>query len=102
MKTKKKAIKKAEAKAVKKAVEKAPGTRAKAPEVAPGAERITKKSVVIDILNSGGGTLDEMAKKITADKLGGDEKFNRKIAALWLRKLPFKVKRQEDGVYKKV
>ena len=62
--------------------------------------RVTKKSIIIDILNAGGGTVDEMAVKITEAGLGDFDR-NRKTAGLWLRKIGFPTKKEEDGIWVK-
>jgi hypothetical protein len=63
---------------------------------------ITKKSVIIDILNAGGATVDQMAKAIVKAKLGGDLDLNKRVTRLWLRKIGFKVEKDKNsGVWKK-
>lgn len=60
--------------------------------------KVTKKSVIVDMLKDGskGYTIQEFAEKITEAGLG-DLDTNKKTAALWLRKIGFEVKKDEEG-----
>ena len=65
----------------------------------PAEKKVSKKSIIIDILNAKGGTVDEMAKACTDAGLG-DLAQNMKTVKLWLRKIGFPVT-EANGVYKK-
>lgn len=86
------------AKKEKKAKEKVPKAKA---EKAKKEPRITKKAVIIDLLQKG-ATIQQMAAAIVKAKLGGDQSFNERIVRLWLPKIGFAVKRDaESGIYAK-
>lgn len=63
--------------------------------------RVTKKSIVIDMVSKGkGATVEKMAEACTKAGLGDMER-NLKTVKLWLPKLGFKVERNAKGCYKK-
>ena len=63
--------------------------------------KITKKSIIIDLLDKDEGvTLEQMASACTEAGLG-DYDVNLKTAKLWIRKIGFPVKKDDDGVYTK-
>jgi hypothetical protein len=63
--------------------------------------RVTKKSIIIEMVSKGGATLDEMATACTKAGLG-DQERNVKTVGLWLRKLGVPVKKDEKtGKYTK-
>ena len=63
--------------------------------------KITKKSIIIDLLDKDeGATLEQMADACTEAGLG-DHDVNLKTAKLWIRKIGFPVKKDDDGVYTK-
>jgi len=63
--------------------------------------KITKKSIIIGLLDKDeGATLEQMANACTGAGLG-DYDVNLKTAKLWIRKIGFPVKKDDDGVYTK-
>lgn len=63
--------------------------------------RVTKKSIVIELVSrKGGATVEEMGEAMVKAKLG-DLDRNTKTARLWLPKIGFKVVRSKDGKYSK-
>ena len=70
----------------------------KAEKPAEKTPKITKKSVMVEMLKDGskGYTIQEFAEKITAAGLGELE-TNKKTASLWLRKIGFEVKKDEEN-----
>ena len=61
--------------------------------------KITKKSIIIDILKSkNGGTIENMAKLCTKAGLG-DLDQNIKTCKLWLRKIGFAIE-ENNGIFK--
>ena len=81
---------------------KANGTPEKKDEKTKGKEepRITKKSIIIDVLSKkSGATIEQMGEAITKAGLG-DLEQNLKTAKLWLPKIGFPVTRdKESGRY---
>lgn len=64
-----------------------------------GKNTVTKKSIVIaGVRKAGGATIEMMAEECTNAGLG-DLETNKKTVALWLRKLGFKVEKNEKGFW---
>lgn len=63
------------------------------------APKVTKKSIVIEMLKEG-ATVEAMAKACTKAGLG-DHETNKRTVRLWIRKIGFPVEKSEDGVFKK-
>jgi hypothetical protein len=65
-------------------------------------KKVSKKSIILSILNGKGGTLDQMSAAIIKAGLGGSPQLNRRVSQLWLPKLNIKIKRDEKtGIYRK-
>lgn len=61
------------------------------------APKVTKKSVVIQMLNEdGGATINEMAQKIVDIGRDADYEKNQRVVRLWLSKIGFKVVRDVE------
>ena len=64
----------------------------------PKETKVTKKSVVIQILQrKGGATLEEMGEAITEAGVDDDTEKNTKTAGLWIRKIGFDVEFDKDS-----
>ena len=58
--------------------------------------KITKKSVVIEMISTKKGALvEDIAKQIVERKLDADYEKNLRVVKLWLSKIGFKVERDE-------
>lgn len=61
--------------------------------------KITKKSIIIDMLQNG-ATIEQMAKAIVKKGIGGDLDRNIATTKLWLPKIGFAIVKDEKGIYK--
>jgi hypothetical protein len=63
--------------------------------------KVTKKSIIIGLLErKSGATLEQMAEACTKAGLGDHER-NLSTAKLWIPKIGFKTKKNDKGVYTK-
>jgi len=74
------------------------GKKVKAKAKPKQESKVTKKSVVIQMLQrKGGATLEEMGEAITEAGVDADTEKNTKTAGLWIRKIGFEVELNKDS-----
>jgi hypothetical protein len=72
--------------------------KATKPAATPGAPKITKKSICIEMVSrKGGASLDEIAQAISDRGICSDLKINKTTAGLWMHKIGFDVSYDKDS-----
>lgn len=73
---------------------------AKAEKAPAAAPKVTKKSIVIELISTkSGAKIDAIAQAIVDRGIDADLEKNKRVTRLWLTKIGFPVKRLETGCY---